>query len=189
MLAGTQDDAGASEQENALWREALEVLVDTLEMTYREAEQLVAAVAPAEVRVEERRNTVVGDFRKRVIQQIIYATDGMYTPDQIEPLLTTLQTDDRLRRYLALLERSALEAEGLQAEIRRQQEAEGKARNGSQAKERRGDAVREAFYRTRSLDTRIRACLDAARDLPETLDAYKKLGDAWDSVNPFKIFR
>jgi len=189
MLAGAKDDAGVSVKENALWREALQLIVDTLDITYREAEQLVAAVASAEVRAEERRDLVVGDFRKRLIQQIIYATDGAYTPDEIEPLLTILQTDDRLRRYLALLERSALEAEGLQAEIRRLQDAEVKAQKGSQARERKGEAVREAFYRTRSLDTRIRACLDAARDLPETLDAYKKLGDAWDSVNPFKIFR
>lgn len=189
MLAGAKDDVSASDDENALWSEALGLVVDNLDMTYCSAEQLVADVAAAEVRAEERRDTVVGDFRKRVIQQIIYATDGAYTPDEIEPWLTTLQTDDRLRRYLALLERSAREAEGLQAEIRRLQGREVKQREGSRVRENTGEAVRESFYRTRSLDTRIRACLDAAKELPETLDAYDKLGEAWDSINPFKIFR
>lgn len=189
FLVGTADDPQASEEENRLWREAANIVVESLDTLYVEAEQKVAEVAAAERRAEQRRGPLVEDFRKRVIQQMIYATDGVNSPEQLDEWLTILQTDKRMVRYLALLERSSLQAEKLQAEIRARQEQELEAPPGSQQRERISGAIRAAFEKTRGLDVRIRSCVVAAMDMPETLDAYETLGKAWDDINPFKNFR
>jgi len=189
FLVGTADDPEASDEENRLWKEAVGLVAESLDALYLEAEQSVAAVGAAEARAERRRGPVIKGFRKRVIQQMIYATDGVNSPDQLDEWLTTLQTDKRMVRYLALLERSALQAEELQALIRARQKEELEAPPGSQQRERISEAIRAAFGKTRGLDVRIRSCVVAAQDMPETLDAYEKLGKAWDDINPFKNFR
>jgi len=190
FLVGTVADPTASQEENDLWEQSLRLLVETLEPLYPEAEAVVAGVPLAEARAESRRGPVVDAFRKRVIQQMIYATDGFETPDQLDEYLTTLQTDKRLLKWLGLLERTALEAEALQAEIRlRQKEAEDAPPRSRQANDAQ-DAIRAAYDRTRGLDVRIRTALSAARDnFGDQLDAYKEFGDALDAINPFKMFR
>jgi len=189
FLVGTAADPAASKEENELWEESLGLIVQTLEPLYPEAEALVGGVAVAEARAERRRGPVIEAFRKRMIQQMIYATDGIHTPDELDEWLTTLQTDKRLLRWLALLERSALKAEALQAEIRLRQEEERDAAPRSRQSNDAGDSIQSAFGETRGLDVRIRACISAAREDSDMIDAYKNLGEALDAINPFKIFR
>jgi len=189
FIGGAAGDPTASDEENDLWRNAACLVADSVDDLYFEAEGLVLSVKAAEERAEQRRGPYVDGFRKRVMQQMIYATDGFNPPEVIDKWLTTLQTDSRLLRYLGLLEKASLEAEQLQAEIRRLQSEVQNLPPESSARYRAEGAVRGVYTRTRGLDVRIRACCNAAQDMPETMDAYKKLGEEWDKINPFKFLR
>ncbi|CAK0798774.1 unnamed protein product [Prorocentrum cordatum] len=189
LTMGAADDPRASREENELWKETLSLLSETLGPLYSEAEDLVAKVRAAEERAEGRRGPVIEEFRKRVIQQMIYATDGIYDPEQLEELLAVLQVDSRLTRYLSLLERSAIRAEDLQAQIRIGQEAFSQLPEGSRDRDSAAEGVQRVYEETHSLDAAIRSCVRAAQELPETWDAEEKLREEWDKINPFKMFR
>lgn len=188
IMAGVGDDPAAPEKENALWRETLQLMAGSLDSLYARAEDAVAVVIAAEARAERRRAASIGGFRDRVVQQMLFSKDFFVKKEQCSEWLTILQTDKRLLKWLALLERSSLQAEKLQAEIDYWKAEIEKIPEEDRGRSRAGDKLQDAFQKTRNLDRRIESCCNAATDV-ETLDAYDKLGEALDKVNPFKLFR
>lgn len=189
FIAGASADPAASDEENELWKESVSLLVEGMDELYLETEERVVAVERAERAADTRRGDEVGKFRNRVIQQMIYATDGIYDPDKLSEWLEVLQTDSRMDKYLALLEKTALEAEELQEEIRAAQREAQDNPEGSPEQDRAVGRARGAAQRAFGLDVRIRSCVRAAEEMPETMDAYETLGEEWDKINPFKMFR
>jgi hypothetical protein len=190
FLSGAGDDPVASQEENELWREALFLVTPTLDPLYTQSEETVAKVRAAEELAEMRRGPIIEDFRQRVLQQMNYAEDELFPMEMLSEWLTVLQTDKRLLRYLALLERSALRAEDLQTQIQMGQEAIAKLPEDSRDRQRAAESVQRVYGETRGLDIRIRSCIRAARELPGQLDAEEQFKEQWDNINPFKnLFR
>ncbi|CAK9011387.1 unnamed protein product [Durusdinium trenchii] len=119
-----QDDPSASAEENELWKTYVQLLTDTLEPLWPEAEERVRAVMMAEFDAEQRRDEQVGAIRKRVLKQMMLANEGIRTEAELDAILTVLQTDERLLKYLGLLMQCCLQSEKLQERLtRRQKEA------------------------------------------------------------------
>ncbi|CAE8626433.1 unnamed protein product [Polarella glacialis] len=185
MIYGTVEDPAMTAEENELWRQSLLLLVDTLEPLWPEAEARFAAVVAAEQQAGRRRSLEVDSLRTTVLRQMSYA-DETESQESLEAMLNTLQTDKRLLKYLGLLERSALEGEELQAQMERLKEKGAKATNGGRQQYQITEDFGDVYQKTRTLDAQIRACCRAAQELPDTLDAYKELGDMWAKINPFR---
>ena len=82
-------------EENELWRSSVGLLVDTLEPLWPEAEERVRAVMMAEFDAEKRRESTVGDIRQRVLKQMKLANEGIRSEEELDAILTVLQTDER----------------------------------------------------------------------------------------------
>ncbi|CAE7214858.1 CPK15 [Symbiodinium sp. CCMP2456] len=186
LLAGARDDPAASKEENELWRNAAELLTQTIEPMWPEAEERVMALVSAEFKAEERRESKVGQVRKRVLKQMVRANTGLRSEEELDGLLTILQTDKRLLKYLGLLERCCFEAEKIQARMDKRQEKFRSAKLGSYAQERAEEAVVDVFSSAKGLELRIQACCNAAEELPETYDSMNEIGDFFNSLNPFR---
>lgn len=185
LLYLVEDDAAMSKEENELWKQSFELLLESLEPLWLRTEEVVASVAAAEERAERRRAPTVLSFRERVLKQMEYAND--FIPrDELETWLTTLQTDERLVQYLGLLEQTTLQAEQLQEELNKLNKGAEELPPASEQSYRAQERYEDIVSRSRRLDIRIRACCRAAEELPETMNAYQKLGEWWDSANPFR---
>lgn len=179
------DDPSASTEENELWRTSVNLLIETLDPLWPEAEERVRAVMMAEFNAEQRRDDRVGNVRKRVLKQMVLANEGMRTEAELDEILTVLQTDKRLLKYLGLLQQCCFEAEKLQERLTRRQKEFASAGSAS-AKETAEEAVQGVYQRAKSLEMRIQACCSAAEDLPDTYDAMANVGDFFAKLNPFR---
>ena len=54
----------------------------------------------AEFDAEKRRDATVGDIRKRVLKQMKLANEGIRSEEELDAILTVLQTDERRLAYL-----------------------------------------------------------------------------------------
>jgi len=184
QMVGT-DDPSASKEENELWRDSVKLLTETLDPLWPQAEERVQAVMLAEVDAEQRRDDTIGNVRKRVFKQMVLANEGMRTEAELDDILTVLQTDKRLLKYLGLLQQCCFEAEKLQERLNRRQK-EFAAAGSPSGKESAEEAVQGVYQRAKSLEMRIQACCSAAEDLPETYDAMASVGDFFSKLNPFR---
>ncbi|CAE7853621.1 CPK15 [Symbiodinium sp. KB8] len=117
---------------------------------------------------------------------MVRANTGLRSEEELDGLLTILQTDKRLLKYLGLLERCCFEAEKIQARMDKRQEKFRSAKLGSYAQERAEEAVVDVFSSAKGLELRIQACCNAAEELPETYDSMNEIGDFFNSLNPFR---
>lgn len=186
FLNGVGDDEGASAQENALWKESQDLLLETLEPLWRRAEGVVDLVASAEQRAEIRRVATVASFRARVLKQMNFAQNQLVEEAELERVLKILQTDKRLLGHLAMLERCTLEAEDAQRRVEAAQKAYEQVVDVSTAGFRLNDVIEEGMTRCRTLDGRMRACMQAADTLPGQQDAIDSVGKFFQNLNPFR---
>eukprot|EP00913_Durusdinium_trenchii_P019413 g18251.t1 len=202
QLQGQDDPSASAEDSNELWKTYVQLLTDTLEpliLARRSMRQeRVRAVMMAEFDAEQRRDEQVGAIRKRVLKQMMLANEGIRTEDrplaELDAILTVLQTDERLLKYLGLLMQCCLQSEKLQARLTRRQK-EYASSSGYSAKEQAEEAVQGVFQRAKSLEMRSPdlvprcrglACCSAAEDLPETYDTMQSVGDFFSKLNPFR---
>ncbi|CAE7398959.1 CPK15 [Symbiodinium natans] len=186
LLQSARDDPSASKEENELWQNAVELLTQTLEPMWPEAEERVMALVTAEYKAEQRRDAKLGQVRKRVLQMMVKANTGLRSEEELDRLLTILQTDERLLKYLGLLEKCCFEAEKIQGRMDKRQQQFRKSREASYAQERAEEAVVDVFARAQGLELRIQACCSAAEELPETYDSMDDMGDFFNNLNPFR---
>ncbi|CAJ1428645.1 unnamed protein product [Effrenium voratum] len=186
LLSGAGDDPAASQEENELWRTSVDLLIETLEPLWPEAEAKATTVLTAEYSAEKRRDESVGDVRKRVLRQMVRANTGLRSEAELDDILTVLQTDERLLKYLGLLQQSCFEAEKMQDRMNRRQKEASQAKDASYAQERAEEAIQGVYSRAKSLEMRIQACCGAAEELPETYDAFDSVGEFFSKLNPFR---
>lgn len=188
LTGGVVDDPSATAEENALWKEALELSVETLEQLWPAAESAVASVAFAEVMAEERRPSSIEEWRARVMEAITSAFEDRpeVTVADIERWLEIMRTDKRMLRSLALLEDSVLEYEGCYNELKQRSEEALKLPPKSddfRRKMRRAETMNERIFQS-FVD--IRTICESAGNLVETDAAFKEIGDAFANLNPFR---
>lgn len=185
LTYGVGDDPAMSKDENALWKQSFELLVDTLEPLWPMAEDGLASLRAAEQRAEKRRGPTVEEFRERVFRQMCLANE-YNPPEEVYEWLVTLQQEKSILQYLGLLESLTLEAEELEKEIKELEEEAEDAKEGSS----RADRIQEEFSdlgsRSNSIDIKIRACCRAAQQHAASQNAQEQLGEFFKNINPFR---
>eukprot|EP00931_Biecheleriopsis_adriatica_P049812 TRINITY_DN28825_c0_g1_i1.p1 TRINITY_DN28825_c0_g1~~TRINITY_DN28825_c0_g1_i1.p1 ORF type:complete len:550 (+),score=148.11 TRINITY_DN28825_c0_g1_i1:23-1672(+) len=163
IASAAADDPAASADENKLWKEALEAVLETQVPLWPQAKQATTALLAAEARADERQREVVENFKVRIKQQVNYAFETTLDWEEMDRYIGVLQQNERLKPWLALLERTALEAELAQEDLVRKQQV----KDSDNARRK----LTDVYDKTRSLDIRLRSCMEAARDMPGEMKA------------------